>query len=420
MAMLFCDSFDHYGTLSQKWDTVTVNVPTISPIAARTGVAGMRFNTINGQNYALKNVTPGTTFFVGAAVNIQALPGAAGQIGIFFFNDSATGGTQVFLKVTPAGILQLCRAGGGNNNSAGTFTVLGSSANPISTGGFHYIECKVIIDPTVGVAECKVDGVFVIQLSGQNTRATANTNAGQIGVGTYLMNDGGGTIWYDDLYVNDATTTVNNTYLGDVAVECQFPNANGSNTAWAQNIGAWPASTTLAVGYTIVDSNGNVQTVTTAGTTKAAPHPTWSTTGGQTTTDNSVTWTCVGVGASPGQAGWMLVQDLNPDDDESYLSSSTAGALDSFLYPAVPSVTGTVFAVAVDLRARKDTAGVRSVRAWIKSPATTGVVADNGTDIPLSTSYLYYQEFFVTDPNTAAQWTISGVNAAEYGIKEIT
>jgi phage tail sheath protein FI len=55
---------------------------------------------------------------------------------------------------------------------------------------------------------------------------------------------------------------------------------------------AWSSSQVFAVGAEILDSNGNLQRVTTAGTSGTTP-PSWSTTIGGTTTDGTVTWTLV-------------------------------------------------------------------------------------------------------------------------------
>jgi hypothetical protein len=52
----------------------------------------------------------------------------------------------------------------------------------------------------------------------------------------------------------------------------------------------WQASTSYAIGDTIVDSNGNIAQCTTAGTSGAAA-PTWATTVGKTTADGGVVWT---------------------------------------------------------------------------------------------------------------------------------
>ena len=54
---------------------------------------------------------------------------------------------------------------------------------------------------------------------------------------------------------------------------------------------AWAANSTYGVGYRIVDSNGNLQIVTTAGKTKSGLHPVWNVTTGGTTVDNTLTWT---------------------------------------------------------------------------------------------------------------------------------
>lgn len=52
----------------------------------------------------------------------------------------------------------------------------------------------------------------------------------------------------------------------------------------------WIANNPVTAGYRIIDSNGNMQTVTTPGTTGATV-PAWTTTIPGTTTDNTVIWT---------------------------------------------------------------------------------------------------------------------------------
>ncbi len=57
----------------------------------------------------------------------------------------------------------------------------------------------------------------------------------------------------------------------------------------------WTATHFYALRTRIVDSNGNVEIVSTAGTSGSPTHPTWKTTAGATTKDGSVTWTNAGV-----------------------------------------------------------------------------------------------------------------------------
>jgi hypothetical protein len=63
---------------------------------------------------------------------------------------------------------------------------------------------------------------------------------------------------------------------------------------WTQTPGTpnqvWQAAKAYALNMALVDTNGNVQRVTTAGTSGGSA-PSWNVTGGGTTTDNTVTWT---------------------------------------------------------------------------------------------------------------------------------
>lgn len=64
---------------------------------------------------------------------------------------------------------------------------------------------------------------------------------------------------------------------------------------------AWATGTSYSVGNMIVDSNGNIQRCTTAGTSSGGAHPVWPTTVGQTVADGLGTlfWTCVAVHTAP-------------------------------------------------------------------------------------------------------------------------
>jgi hypothetical protein len=58
-------------------------------------------------------------------------------------------------------------------------------------------------------------------------------------------------------------------------------------------LGNWAASTAESLGFLTVDTNGNSQEVTVAGTTGVS-EPSWNATTGGTTTDGGVTWTNLG------------------------------------------------------------------------------------------------------------------------------
>lgn len=69
------------------------------------------------------------------------------------------------------------------------------------------------------------------------------------------------------------------------------PNLGGSS-------GAWAATTYFSLDGVIIDSNGNLQKVTTAGKSKSGSHPTWATSVGLTTADGTVIWTMIQTAAS--------------------------------------------------------------------------------------------------------------------------
>jgi hypothetical protein len=105
--------------------------------------------------------------------------------------------------------------------------------------------------------------------------------------------------------LNGAASICQN-YLGPAII------AQAAETSWAPPLASsiantvsfaplanvWQASHAYAQYKEILDSNGNVQFVKTAGTSGSGSHPTWATTQGSTTTDGTVTWQMAMTGTS--------------------------------------------------------------------------------------------------------------------------
>jgi hypothetical protein len=225
--LLFTDSFDHYTTLTQKWDIVNVigGSPSITTGSARTGLNGMQMSN-TGSNVA-KNIGNKVTIISGCGIKVVALPSSSPST-LIGYADSGT--TQIDVRITPGGLLQLTRNG----------TVLATSTSVFSTGVYHYVEFKGTIDPSAGLAEVKVDGTVFATFTG-NTRSTANSFAGSVYLGQF-GGANGGTYNFDDFYICDSTGSFNNTYLGAIAVKCILPTANGTTNNWAIGGGS-PAAT---------------------------------------------------------------------------------------------------------------------------------------------------------------------------------
>ena len=88
---------------------------------------------------------------------------------------------------------------------------------------------------------------------------------------------------------------------------------------------------------------------------------------------------------------------------------------DRYAYADLAGTPAAIMAVQVATVARKDDAGSRSLRALIRSGATTA----NGATRVLGTSYALYDDRFETDPATGAAWTKAGVDALEAGVEVV-
>lgn len=296
MALIFCDSFDHYSTTSQKYDQVTSPEATINSTAGRFGNGLFSDTGRNQGQFVIKAFsTTYTTLIVG--FNFQAAT-ALNSAGIFLgFLESGT--VHVDLRNDAGGHLQLTRNG----------TVLGTGATSLSTGVNYYIEVKVTISDTVGVAEIKINGVAELTLSSQDTRNGGSGVINQLKLGNfanYVVK------YFDDLYVCDTSGSTNNTYLGDVRIESLFPNGNGN---YSQFTG----------------SDGN-------------------------SVDN-----------------YLLVDETTPNEDTDYVEDSNVNDIDTYAYTDVTPTTGSVYGVQILPRARKTDAGSRSIRTVARLSGTDAV-----------------------------------------------
>lgn len=108
----------------------------------------------------------------------------------------------------------------------------------------------------------------------------------------------------------------------------------------------------------------------------------------------------------------LMVDDQTPDDDTTYVSSGTPGDKDTYVMENLVTTSGTVRAVQVVVRARKDDAGARSIVTVVRLSATE---EDSGV-VTLDTTYGYARDARATKPGGGA-FTITNVNDSEVGQK---
>jgi len=230
-------------------------------------------------------------------------------------------------------------------------TLLGTSSSGIGAGSFYYLELKVIIDNTIGAVEVRINASSVLSLTGVDTQVTANAYANVIMIGE----DSGASVLQtdiDDLVILDGTGSVNSNFIGDVRVEALLPNGDGNYSQWTP-VGS-------ATNYQNVDENP-------------------------------------------------------PDDDTTYNVEGTSGQKDSFAIQNVSLVTGTVKGLVTHMATRKDDAGTRQIRRFVRVSGTDYA----GSAVTVQSSYIYNSEVLETNPNTSSPWSLTELNVLEAGVEVV-
>lgn len=293
----FLESFDHYlpADLAEKWTTNSFCA--LGAGNGRRGTNGMRQSSYNSWLGLDLDAQP--TWIVGCAVRITAYP-TTGPAGLLEWQDASS--LQGRILIGTDGTWSYMRG----------LTPVGSpSTASIALNTYTYVEMRITFSNTAGIVQVRLDGALVLDLQGLDTQATANATGDRIRLGNHggNINYSFGTQDIDDVYVCDATGTVNNDFLGDCRVDVLRPTADGAHSAWAP---------------------------------------------------------------STGTTHYTLVDETTPNDDTDYLSTSTAGARDTQVLGDLPSVTAMVIAgVQQCVSARKDDAGTRQIKGLLKSGGTT-------------------------------------------------
>lgn len=110
---------------------------------------------------------------------------------------------------------------------------------------------------------------------------------------------------------------------------------------------------------------------------------------------------------------YQLVDETTPNDDTDYVQSSTVNQKDTYGFQNMSHTPATINGVQIVINSKKDDSGLRSICSVTRS----GGADTDGATQALSTSYAYYMQILEADPNTAAAWTPSGINSAEFGLK---
>lgn len=217
--LLFCDSFDHYGSIADKWNGG--GSMSLSGGVGRFGTAAATasMGSFNGQSCTWLAPAAFQTWIVGMA--LQLTSGNPGGASLTPISIRDVGTTQVDIAVDYSTSKLLVRRGGS--------TTIITSAKTLLQNVYYFIELKVKIDNTVGEVELWIDGVLDGTFSG-DTQQSANASADRM-VHSGGTGGNGGFSWrIDDVYICDDTGSIANDVLGDVRVLALLPNGNGNSS----------------------------------------------------------------------------------------------------------------------------------------------------------------------------------------------
>lgn len=146
--------------------------------------------------------------------------------------------------VTPTGAIEVYRG-------SHLGVVLGATTGPVLvTNAWQHVEMKILHSATVGTVEIRVEGVVVLNLTGQNT------SSGGLGCAQVATNVLGGNSALDNCYIKDYVVwngggTANNNFLGSVIIVALQPDSDEALN-WTP-VGA-------ANGWSILDNSPPVDT----------------------------------------------------------------------------------------------------------------------------------------------------------------
>lgn len=122
---------------------------------------------------------------------------------------------------------------------------------------------------------------------------------------------------------------------------------------------------------------------------------------------------------SAGSDNFANVDEMPSDEDSTYNSSATAGDIDRFGFSAF-TVTGAIKAVSLSMMYRKDDAGSRTIRQFLRTGGASPTVA-NGETKSCSDSYQNQVDIIVTNPETGAPFaSASELNACTIGYELVS
>lgn len=291
MALLFCDGFDD-GLFTKKWSVISA---TVVAAAGRNGTSGVFFDA-SGDSLR-RAIPPTSTVFLGLAFKKLTF---GTTIGIASLWSDLGANIQLCLSIEANGVVAVRR---GDRNDP----VIISSPTPLVPNVWYYLELKATLNDAGGTLELRIDGKSVQTYTGDTRKTGSATTFDMIAIEPQSSSSDQ---WVDDVYICDATGSINNNFLGDIKIETLYPNADGTNSQ-------------------LMGSDGNQVN------------------------------------------NYLLVDEAGAPVTTDYVSSAVVGEKDTYNFTNLATTTGPVMGVQISNYAIKTDAGSRSIKALTISSGNT-------------------------------------------------
>ena len=172
----------------------------------------------------LRKVLPASAATVGFACRLylSSMPVIVGNLPVIFEARNGSNESQCSIRVETDGRVSAVR---GNPISG---AVLGTSAGPaIIASAWQHIETKIFLHASTGTVEVRVEGVVVLNLTGQNTLNTTGPCTQTVSRSASSNSNGGFTYMYlKDMIWWDTTGAFNNDFMGSCSVKELIPDGD--------------------------------------------------------------------------------------------------------------------------------------------------------------------------------------------------
>jgi len=231
MAVEFIEGFDTC-TAAQLARRYTMSGSQTSVVTGRNGVGqALTMSGFSQLNQLTIPVTSRSEYYMGFDLNCGSV-----VLGDYFIEIRHSSGSIGTI--------------GANSDNAGTVTSSWgqSAAGIVNQNVWTNFQFHIIISPTSGVFQAKVDGELVISVSGINT--------GTNNITQFILHENLQTHTYDNMWILNTLGSHSNYWPdGYMTVQTLYPLTDGSNLQWTPNIGT--------VHYSMVDEVSTVDDDTT-------------------------------------------------------------------------------------------------------------------------------------------------------------